>query len=331
MKIALFCLVIFTAWLNLACEKNVESSPSVAANEKSTETPQAPQPQTTPTPDKYPEFDIIEQFASYRNKDLPTSLEYKGYKIKKVAVKKRDESDSPEAAIDDLVVSRNGRAIHRFEGIYNPLGNKLGYGFYRFLKGSEEQLFIVDESNRYDREWIVSLSPNFEVLFDSGDYNVESGYLRVTDINNDGEKEITLGIFCGLGFGSVMSDRPWRRIIFKYDAATRKYLPASHIFTDYTLTGQDERIQKFRGNSPALNGGKFSELLEILTTYIYAGRENEAWRFFDENFSDRFISDGAEKEKSETRAKIKAKLNKDPIYKFIQQDLQKRKQKSAAN
>jgi len=310
--------MISTTLLNFSCGQNVESSP-VALNEKPAEPPQA-----TPTPDKYQEFDIIGQFSSMRNDDTPTALKYEGYKIKKVAVKKRDEYDNPEAEIYDLVVSKNGKVIYRFEGSYNPLENWLGFGFYQFLKGSENQLFIVDQVNRDDREWIVSLSPRFEVLFDTSEFGVES--LSVLDVNNDGEKEISLTkMLYELDMGFPMSEMPWLRIIFKYDAITRKYLPASHIFTGYTLSGQEERIRKFRENSQEIKRFKLAVFFEIFMTYIYAGQETEAWTFFDENLSDWFILNGVKREKEQVRVKIKAVLNEDPIYKYIRKDLRKRK------
>jgi hypothetical protein len=291
--------MISTTLLNFSCGQNVESSP-IAANEKPAETLQTPIPRAAPTPDKYEEIDIVEQFSALRNDETSAILEFKNYKIKRVTVKKR-EDDSPEADIYDAVISKNGKTIRRFAGSYHPLGNLLGFGFYQFLKGSEKQLLIIDESNRYDREWIVSLSPKFDVLFDTADFGVEG--LMTLDVDNDGEKEITAARFCFESeFDFAMSERPWLRVVFKYDAKAHKYLPASHIFTDYTLSGQNERKEKF---------------FESFMTYIYAGQEKEAWKFFDENMKGKDIE--------QTRAKIKASLKEDPIYKFIRKDLRSRK------
>jgi hypothetical protein len=331
MKIAALSLVIFTAFFNCCCRQYVESSP-VAANEQPVEKP-AETPPSSLKPEKYSEeINVTSQFSALENDDLPVLLEYKDYKIKRVAVKKKDEYDNPEADIYDLVISKSGKTVARFEGLYNPLGNEIGFGFYRFLKGSEKQLLLVDESNRYDREWIVSLSPRYVVIFDAEDFEVVDGHLMVIDFDNDGEKEITLAKFCfDSEFGFPMSDRPWLRVIFKYDAGKHKYLPASHIFPDYTLNGQARRIQKFSDNPPEINGSKFSKLLEIFMTYVYAGNEAEAWRFFDANFPEQLTVYGAVKAKEVTRTQIKAGLNKDPIYKFIRKDIQKRNQKSAAD
>jgi hypothetical protein len=318
MKFALLCLVIFTTFFNFSCRQNVESSP-VAANEQPVETPSP-----APTPDKYEEFDIIEQFSRMQAGNEPAALKYKGYKIEPVTVKKKYDKDSPVADIYDAVLSKNGKRITRFEGVYYPLGNFMSFGLYQFLSGSEKQLFIIEESNRYDHAWIVNLEPKFKVLFDAADYDVLYGYLRVIDIENDGQKEITLSKNCNLGFIFSNVNEPWVKVIFKYDAKARKYLPASHLFEEFTLDGIDAKFQEF-------NDGKnnsVSELLKIFMTYVYAGKEDEAWKFFDKEIVDSFEYEtvsGKVKGKERIREYMKKELNEDPIYKFIRNDLGRRK------
>ncbi|HEY8561522.1 MAG TPA: hypothetical protein VIL74_14195 [Pyrinomonadaceae bacterium] len=316
MKTAICCLVILTAWLNFSCSRNVESSP-ISENEKPAEVILISTPQPAVSPEKYEEFDIAGQFAWFRNNDTPPTIEHNGFIVRRVGVTKSDEFGSPKAEIYDLIVTKNGKTVRRFEGSYNPLGNSLGFGLYQFLRNSEKQSFIVDESNRYDREWIVGLVPKFEVLFDTADFGADK--LMVLDVDGDAEKEITVGRFCfESDFGFAMSDRPWVRVVFKYDSVRRKYLPASHIFTEYSLDGQEERIQKFKENPDKINGNKFSKLLEIFMTYVYAGQEETAWKFFDENFSD-------EIRKEEIKTKILKGIKKDRIYKFIRRDLTRKK------
>jgi hypothetical protein len=199
----------------------------------------------------------------------------------------------------------------------------MSFGLYQFLNGSEKQLFIIEESNRYDHAWIVSLEPKFEVIFDAADYNLLYGSLVVTDVDKDGEKEIALSKNCSLGFLFSNNLQPWVRIVFKYDPKTRKYVPASHIFTDYTLKDQEENLRKFNESKDK----PLSEALEIMMTYIYAGNENGAWKIFNENEID-FTPTGVVNAKAESREKIKeqilAALKKDPIYKFIKADLIKK-------
>jgi hypothetical protein len=317
MKFVVVCLLGFTVFLNLSCQQEVISS-SISKDEQITKVPEP-----SPTPNKYEETDIIEQFSTMGDENQPTLVEFQDYKIKKVSVRKKDEIDSPEADIYDAVVSKNGKTIARFEGIYYPLGNEMSFGLYPFLGESEKQLFILEESNRYDREWIVNLSPKYEVIFDAADFDVISGYLRVIDIDNDGQKEITLYKGNNIGYMFPPKDIPLVRIVFKFDEKTRKYLPASHKFPAFTLKDQEEQIKKFNENKTK----KFSKALEIMLTYIYAGKEESAWQLFDNeeiDFTPESVLNAKTESKEQLRVKIKNALNKDPIYKFIKTDLKKK-------
>lgn len=310
MKIAVLNLIIVSAFLNFSCGRNVESSP-VSVIEKPAETPQP-----VSTPDKYEEIDIIEQFSTMAAENEPAPLNFGDYKIETVKVKKY-EKDSPEAEIYDAILSYKGKPVRRLEGVYYPLGNFMSFGLYPFLKGSEKQLFVIEESNRFDHAYIFNLSPKFEVLFDAEDFDVLYGYLQVIDIDNDGEKEITLSNNCQLGFNFTNVDQPWVRIIFKYDPAARKYLPASHKFTDYTFKELPEQIKKLNEKGDK----NFADVLEIFMTYVYAGQENQAWQFLDETLSNPVKLFGENKDKAEIKLEMKEALNKDPIYKFIRRDL----------
>lgn len=310
MKVAMFCLVVLAAVANFSCRQSVESS-HIPVNEKTGEIIKP-----APTPIEYEEIDIIEQFSRMSVGNNPEALEFRDYKIEPVLVKKKYDEDSPVAGIYDAVLTKNGRKVARFESVYHPLGNFMSFGLYPFLRSSEKQLFIVEESHRYDRELIINLYPKYEVLFDAADFEVLRGYLRVIDMENDGEKEITLGKNCNLGFIYSNSEEPWVSIIFKYDAKARKYLPASHKYPEFTLKSRD--LQEF------MEGGKKIFSLKVFMAYIYAGKEAEAWKIFDEaelNFPVENYSTGKIENKQELKENILKGLAKDKIYKFIKKDL----------
>ncbi|MEW6213045.1 MAG: hypothetical protein AB1631_32280 [Acidobacteriota bacterium] len=50
-------------------------------------------------------------------------------------------------------------------------------------------------------------------------------------------------------------------------------------------------------------------MLGVTLSYIYAGREEEAWKFFDENYK---LDD-----KEDFKSKIKDALSHCPIYRYI--------------
>ena len=304
MKIALSCLIALTALLNFSCTKNVESSP-ISTSETRVEIPQP-----APTPFEY---------KSIKEDEKPDSLEYAGYKIKKVLVKKTYE-DNPAADIDDVVISKKGKIIRRFEGEYYPLGNDMDLELEQLLGGSKKQLVITDLSNRYDHSWIISLAPRFEILFDAADYDVLYGSLDTLDVNYDGEKEIALTTISSVYYGFSNVDQPRVRIVFKYDSKTRRYLPASHVFADFTLKQVSTKMSDAGGNSHPL----FPYVLENTLTYIYAGKEAEGWKYFDENLPDSIMHYGMELKKEEAQATILRALKKEPIYKFIKSDLAKK-------
>jgi hypothetical protein len=310
MKIALFCLVIFTTLLSFACTKNIESSP-ISANEKPAE-----KPLPDPTPHKFEEIDLQQKFSKMENDNLPSSLKIAGYEIKTIALKKKDEYDNPEAEIYNVVLSKKGKTIARFGGEYNPLGNFMSFGTFPFLGGSKQQLLVFDESNKYERDWIVSLTPKYEVLFDSEDYGIWWGRIGALDIDKDGIYEVTELQSVDFNLALSGNDFPWTKVVFKFDAKTSKYTPANHIFTDYSLDTIDEQITEFKeGRRNAKR-----DFLEIMLRYFYAGKNEAAWQFFDENFSTRFTIPKVVETKEQLKERIKGELNKDPVYKFIKAD-----------
>ncbi len=313
MKIVLLCLLIFTALLNFSCGQKVETSP-IKENEKIGETVQ-----TSPTPEKYKIIDLSEQVSKWKDENSePTSLNFKGYQIKPIIVKK-SEPESPVADIYDAVLSKKGKTIARFEGIYYPLGNFMSFGTFSFLGDSEKQLVVIEESYKYERDWIVSLTPKYKVLFDSNDYDLGWGRLGVVDIDNDEVYELTLNQSSCLGLGWIDRDCPWAEVVFKYDAKTRRYLPANHIYTDYILENIEAQVKDYEDRKA--NGR--TDLLKIMMKYFYVGKEDEAWKFWDDNFSSHDSSSFSGKNKEQTRETIQNALDKDPIYKFIKADLKK--------
>jgi hypothetical protein len=313
MKATAFCLIVLTAFLNFSCGQNVESSP-VAINERAAETPRP-----TPTPDKFEEIDLQAKFSKMENDDLPDSLKIDGYEVKTVTVKKRDGFDSPEADIYDLVLSKKGKSITRFEGMYYPLGNYMSFGLFSFLGGSEQQLLAFDESYKWERDWIISLTPRYEVLFDSHDYGIGWGRIGVVDVDQDGVYELTELQSIGLNIAWANSDYPWVKVIFKYDSRIHKFTPANHIFTSYSLDSIDEQLKQFKDGQ----GSTKRDFLEIMLRYFYAGKDSEAWRFFDENFAAQFTNPVADGDKEKTIELIKKALAKDPIYRFVKSDILK--------
>jgi hypothetical protein len=306
MKIAFFILLVLTSLLTFSCGQNVKSSP-IAPNEVVRETP-AP----VSTPESEDEINLVERFATNGAGTEPPRLEVGDYKIRAVKGSKND-------ADYDAVLSKSGKPIARFEGYSSALGSSMNFALFPFLGGPEKQLLVLNDSNRYDREWIVSLGPKFELLFDAADFDVEGGFPRALDINKDGVYELVYDTDLDLGFSFRTRNPSWGKAVFKFDSRTRKYQPAGHLLTEYTLKGIDKKIEDFKQGKKS-----FRTLLDIFMTYVYAGREDAAWKFFDENISSGDLDFENDENKLKTKEKISAFLKKNKIHRFIQNDLKKK-------
>lgn len=327
MKLALFYLIIFTLSLGLSCDKNVESSP-IAENEIVKATPQP-----SPMPDKFEEKQIYEEmqkigrFSNFEEDESKTLFKFQDFTIKKDVVKKSDDIGSPVTGIIDAVLSKKGKHLARFEGVYYPLGNEINFGLYSFLGGTEKQLLVYDESLHYEHDWIVRLSPKFEVIYNNEDFDIYNGFY-VLDIDNDGILELTAGKSASLTFMFSRSSELALKTIFKYDSKSHKYLPATHLFPEYVLNGfEEEGFEAQLKNFNEREAKGLSEFLQIFMKYIYAGKEAEAWKFFTETEIDfKYVTtlSGKIENKEQMKAQIKSVMKKDPIYQFIQKDLRKK-------
>lgn len=282
--------------------ENINSNTTILPNENET------------VLDKNKRISIEESFIE---KD---SIKINGFEIKKIKVEKHDREFDEKAEIYDAVITKNGKQVAKFDGVFYPLGNKMDFALFSFFDKPNEQLVIVDTTNRYEEDWIVDLSKDFKVLFSSREYDIFSGGLTWIDFDDDGVFEITLAKYDDI-FQFSSASRPSNSIIFQYNKKLGKFLPASHKLQEFTLKNIAEQIQRFEADDEK----QFSDVLEITLNYLYAGKEDEGWKFFDENFTpadSRFIGKKVE-DKEKAREEIKNALNENPVYQFIKKDLEK--------
>ena len=127
------------------------------------------------------------------------------------------------------------------------------------------------------------------------------------DLDGDGVKEISAPITDFYSFHDKvsMSQVPLPTIIFKYDPANGEYLPANVHFLTYSLDEANER-DELDSTDPTFVR---ATVLHRLLVYVYAGREKEAWEFYDRTYK---LDD-----KEEIRRRVKSILRNQPVYKFI--------------
>jgi hypothetical protein len=120
-----------------------------------------------------------------------------------------------------------------------------------------------------------------------------------------------LAFATGVGLDYLAKDKlpisriPLPLIIFKYHAETRKYLPANPLFENY--------VQQQADDLPYINTldefGQRAAVLTKLLTYIYEGKEDVGWKFYEKTY---MLND-----KDEIRRRVIRILRNQPVYKFI--------------
>jgi hypothetical protein len=243
-------------------------------------------------------------------------LRYNGYTIEPIVRRARldypDETQAKDRVdVSYMAIKRNGRLVKKFDaGIYFGMGgNSARAGFFPFLGGTTQQVFISQDVNRGGCQWIVSLSPRFCVIFDGRKFGVgrEAYDLSAIDLDNDGIYEIVAPItdFYGLQDKMSISQIPLPSIVFKYDPKKEEYLPANPRFQDYVLKGLTDLNDVSTGDDFEHR----SVILERLLALIYAGKRKEAWDYFDRCYS---LQD-----KKDLKLRVKTILKGQPVYDFI--------------
>jgi hypothetical protein len=270
---------------------------------------QAAQPTPRPTqPQAYPEPQLADFFVDQ------TSLSYNGYEARKLTKKiKYEGADAPKSSsnlieVSYAVLKKNGRRLAEFEGVHFGLGNATDFGLFSFLGGDGgKQLCVSQTVPRTGKHWVVDLSSDGRVIFDSGDYGVGREEFYVIDVDGDGVYEISLPVTAFYMFGNMyMGETPLPEIIFKYDPKARKYFPANPAFADYVLRGIEYEV---RSLSPDVEMNYLSTRLDIVLRFVYAGREAEAWDFYEREYR--------RADKAEMKAKIKARLKDEKVYRYL--------------
>jgi hypothetical protein len=241
------------------------------------------------------------------------SLSYNGYDVVKLKKKVKLEyppemKSKPELVeVSYAVLKKKNKVLDTFDGVYFGAGNATNFGLFPFLGKETKQLTVSQTIPRGGRHWVVELSSEARVISDSKDYGIGREEFSVIDIDKDGVYEISLPITEFYMFENMaMSETPLPTIIFKYDEKAKKYLPANRIFRNYLLTGIEDKIKQLNSSDKS---NYLSDRLDIVLRYVYAGKEAEAWSFFDKEYN--------LPNKEEIKSKIKSTLKKENVYKYI--------------
>lgn len=244
---------------------------------------------------------------------------YEGYTVrrreKKVRVDYPPEMKASAETVGVLyaVLERKGKVLLSFDGgMHNGGLNSANFGLFPFLGGNTKQLIISQDVFRGGRQWIVNLSPSAHIIFDGAKFGVgrEADDMSVVDLDRDGIYEIAVPVTDFYGFKRwtlAPMATPLPTVIFKFDAKAGKYLPANERFQDYLLKDMAEAKAKVSG--PEEREKHLADVLSIVVDYIFAGKEREAWEFYEAAYK---LPD-----RVEVKREIKATLKAQPVYNFM--------------
>ena len=240
------------------------------------------------------------------------SISYNEYEIVRLNKTTHDKATGSDIPVSYAILRSGGTTIATFEGVYFGAGNETDFGFVSLLGGETKQLIVSQTVPRGGRHWIVDLSSNATTVFDSEEWDLSQEDVCIHDFDDDGVQEISLAITSFWGFGAMsMAESPMPDVVFKYEAKDRKYLPDKRAFA-HGLTHIDEDVQTIAPDEnprDGLKGPYLATRLDILLRYVYTGRENDGWSFFDKTYN--------LKDKQEMKREIKRILDAEPVYRFV--------------
>lgn len=234
-------------------------------------------------------------------------LAYNGYQMKLLTEMVRYDGQR-EIEVSYAALTKNNRRLLKFDGVYFGEGNDTRFGLFDLLDRDSEQFVVSQTVPRCARHWVVRVSPDVRVLFDSRDYGFTREEFSVIDIDKDGAYEIVLRItpFYAMQDKMYIGEIPLPEIVFKYDKKARKYLPANDRFASYTLHGIESDIDKLRSDD---DSNYLSKRLHILLRYVYARKQREGWSFFARAYQ--------RKDRKEIVTRIRSVLQNDPLYNYL--------------
>jgi len=240
------------------------------------------------------------------------SISYKGYEVLRLHKTVHDKQYAEDIPVTYAILKLNGLTIETFDGVYFGGGNETRFGFASLLGGEAKQLVVSQTIPHYGRCWIVDLSSNARIIFDSKDWNLGQEDVCIHDYDDDGVQEISLAILSFCGFGAMsMAESPMPCVVFKYDGNIRKYLPDGPSLADGLQNIEQDvaKIDPSEDPPEGSSGPYLATRIDIFLRYVYAGRESDAWAFFDKTYN---LSD-----KKDVKLEIKKKLAGEAVYRFI--------------
>lgn len=239
---------------------------------------------------------------------------YNGYRVLRIFDKTENRS---------LTVVKRGKAeLASIEGY--GYQDSTRFAFFSLLGTQRKQLVVESYSGGghcCTAYHIFDLGSQFRVLFDGDSYSPDDvgSSMQLLDLNKDQRYELVQSVMTFDYFKVSHAMSVFPKVVFAYDSMSRKYVPANRRFSSYLLyriVGKERAVNKLNDLNPALrfNDIHFREdyyhaVLEVVLTYVYAGKEKLAWDYFDRAYK---ASD-----KREFQSAVRDNLQDSVIYRSI--------------
>jgi hypothetical protein len=247
-------------------------------------------------------------------------LSYGGYVVEKRHKKVRDDFSAEIQSrpslieVSYVVLKRQRNTLLTLDGgIYFGMGNSTRFGLFSFLPGPTKQLVVSQDIFRGGTQWVIDLTSRPRLVFDGPKWEVgrEGDDMKIMDLDGDGVFEISVPTCIFYGFGNLSPGAtPLPVIIFKYSKQVRRYLPANPQFANHLLADIQNQTQNLPSVSSEMDKmNHVSGVLGIVLDYVFMGREQEAWTFYDQAYK---LPD-----KDRFKTLVRARLSHSPVYRFI--------------
>lgn len=216
-------------------------------------------------------------------------------------------------------LKRWGETVETFDK-GGPQKEMTHFGLFPFRGAKIPQLMVGQYSGGAHccfSYWIFNLDIDFRIIHQT-EFPIDS-LVEVADLDGDGRHEIVQSLLTFDYFDRLPhAYSPSTLVIFQYDPEERSYIPANPKFASYLLKGLEKKIQAVKAYNAKTDFGKIKVeedyqhlplVLQVVIDYVYAGKEKEAWDFFDKEYK---LSD-----KEAMRGKIKRQFEGDQVYEYI--------------
>lgn len=240
-------------------------------------------------------------------------LAYNGYVIEK--------SEDKAQGYWFATLKKGGKVAAKFEG-GGESKDWTSFGLFPFLGGDAKQLLVEQYSGGAHccySYWIYDLGAMMPRLLFSNEKYGTGNQLSPVNIGGDGTFELTHSVMAFDYFQVSHASSVFPVAVFAYDQKTGDYRPANLRFSDYVLRGIEDDIKEVetlkaqKESDEDIHSEKlFSAVLQVTLKYIYAGRRDEGWAFFNQEYR---THNAISKEKMQ--AEIERTLREEPVYKYI--------------